>query len=159
MVVPCRMQWPPAWPHMTMALAVLAAGPAWHVAAAPPSAPLIGINYFAGWWTGPGDKWKEPWNTSVDWRPLYPGRVPLIGQYTTEQSTMDGDIVAASSAGVDFFSILWYDNYPCGHRAPGSGHLNDGLSLFMSSKEAHRMQFMIEWCIALPLFGVHSDME
>lgn len=96
---------------------------------------------------------------TVDWRPLYPGRVPLIGQYTTEQSTMDGDIVAASSAGVDFFSILWYDNYPCGHRAPGSGHLNDGLSLFMSSKEAHRMQFMIEWCIALPLFGVHSDME
>ena len=127
-------------------------------AAASATPPLVGINYFAGWWRGAGDKWFEPWNASTDWRPLFPGRVPLDGMYTTDQSTMDNDIVVASSHGVDFFQILWYDNRPS-ERAPGSRHLNDGLALFMASEEAHRMAFFIEWCNALPLFGVHTDAE
>ena len=128
-------------------------------AAASATSPLVGVNYFAGWWRGAGDKWYEPWNASTDWRPLFPGRVPLGGMYTTDQSTMDNDIVVASSHGVDFFQILWYDNRPS-ERAPGSQHLNDGLALFMASEEAHRMAFIIEWCtLALPLFGVHTDTE
>jgi len=119
--------------------------------------PLVGINYFAGWWRGPGDKWKEPWNTTVDWRPLYPERVPLNGQYIT-QSTVDQDIIAASSNGVDFFQILWYDNYPT-ERNTGSKNINLGLSLYLSSNEANRMNFCIEWCNAQPIFEVHSDAE
>jgi hypothetical protein len=70
--------------------------------------PLIGINYFSGWWHGPGDKWLEPWDTSVDWRPLFPERVPLIGDGYNSPATMDAEIAAASSHGVDFFQILWY---------------------------------------------------
>jgi len=122
------------------------------------SRPLVGVNYFAGWWRGPGDKYHEPWNTSVDWRSKFPGRIPLDGLYTTDQSTVDNDIIVASSSGVDFFQMLWYDNYPS-QRATGSKHLNDGLKLFMASPEAHRMAFSIEWCNALPLFGVHTDAE
>jgi len=40
-----------------------------------------------------------------DWRPDYPGRVPILGQYN-DQETMDREILAASSHGVDFFQIL-----------------------------------------------------
>lgn len=119
--------------------------------------PLVGINYFAGWWTGPGDKWKEPWNTSVDWRPLYPERVPALGEYNA-QGTMDQEIDAASSHGVDYFQILWYNNHPT-EPAPGARFLNRGVQQFMNSSNAGKMKFFIEWCNALPLFGVHSDDE
>jgi hypothetical protein len=118
--------------------------------------PLIGINYFSGWWRGEGDKWFEPWNATVDWRPKYPERVPLLGQYNS-QSTMDLEINAASTAGVDFFQILWYNPYP--ERAPGARFLNQGVTEFMASPNAHKMSFFIEWCIALPLFGTHNDSE
>eukprot|EP01083_Nonionella_stella_P244549 851003_1 len=72
---------------------------------------LVGINYFAGWWKPLPNKWHEPWNQSVDWRPLYPQRIPLIGNYNT-QATTDGEIIAASNYSIDFFQILYYDNYP-----------------------------------------------
>lgn len=119
--------------------------------------PLVGINYFAGWWKGAGDKWYEPWNASVDWRPLYKERVPLLGAYNS-QETMDREIVAASSHGVDFFQILWYDDLPK-PRAPGAENLNRGLKEFMASPESHRMNFTIEVCNAHPRFNITSDAE
>jgi hypothetical protein len=116
----------------------------------------VGINYFAGWWTGAGDKWREPWNASVDWRPLYPERVPLLGAYNS-QRTMDAEILAAADHGVDFFQMLWYDDHP--ERAPNARLLNRGVSEFMASPHSGRMSFFIEWCNSQPLFGVQSDSD
>ena len=119
--------------------------------------PLVGINYFAGWWHGQGEKWLDPANTSLDWRPLYPERVPLLGEFNS-QATMDAEIVAASDHGVDFFQMLYYDDFPA-ERAPNARLLNRGLTQFMASPNAGRMKFFIEWCNAQPLFGLQSDWD
>ena len=121
-----------------------------------PARPLVGINYFAGWWQGAGDKWMEPWNASVDWRPLYPERVPLLGSYNS-QATMDAEITAAADHGVDFFQMLWYDNHP--ERAANARLLNRGVEEFMKSPNSSRMKFFIEWCNSYPLFAVKSDAD
>lgn len=99
---------------------------------------LVGVGYFAGWWQGSGDKWFEPWNATVDWRPLYPGRVPLLGDYNTQRA-MDAEIQAAAAHGVDFWQILYYDPYPA-PREPNAQFLNRGISNFMArwvSSERH----------------------
>lgn len=119
---------------------------------------LVGINYFAGWWPEYPNKWHEPWNESKLWTPLYPQRIPLIGNFTTNQSTMDNEIIAASQHGIDFFQILYYDNYPT-EREPNSIYLNSGLKNFVSSKESYRMSFFIEWCNTYPLYGFNNESE
>jgi hypothetical protein len=106
---------------------------------------LVGVYYFAGWWTNLPNKW----NTSGhDWRTDYPGRVPLLGQYN-DQATMDREIVAASSHGVDFFQILWY---------PNGGALNEGLRTFLASTNAGLMKFTIEF-VNHPPFDLATDAE
>jgi hypothetical protein len=66
---------------------------------------LVGVNYFAGWWQPLPNKWN--YDPAVgDWRTNYPGRVPLLGEYNT-QETMDREIIAAAAHGIDFFLILW----------------------------------------------------
>jgi hypothetical protein len=122
------------------------------------SRPLVGINYFNGWWHGPGDKWYEPWAPSINWRPIYPERIPLIGDGYNSMYTMNNEIDVASAHGVDFFQILWYNDRPT-ERAPGAHFLNDGVKNFMNSPNAHKMSFFIEFCNSLPLFGVHNDSE
>lgn len=104
---------------------------------------LVGVSYFAGWWEPLPNKWHDV--EGHDWRPRFPERVPLLGEYTT-QETMDREIVAASEHGVDFFSILWYYNPPDAEREPNARFLSRGLDCFMASPEAHRMKFMLEFC-------------
>ena len=65
-------------------------------------------------------------------------RVPLLGDYNT-QTTMDAEIRAAAGHGVDFFQVLWYDNYPA-PRAPGAANLDRGVTNFMASPNAHMMK-------------------
>ncbi|MCX6376501.1 MAG: hypothetical protein NTU88_10795, partial [Armatimonadetes bacterium] len=60
---------------------------------------LVGIYYFAGWWPESPNKWEVGGH---DWRADYPERIPILGQYN-DQKTMDREIIAASSHGVDFF--------------------------------------------------------
>ena len=66
--------------------------------------PLVGVQYFAGWW--PVDRSDSKWlgRDRQDWRGRYPERFPLLGEYN-EQTTMDREIAAAANYGVDFFSI------------------------------------------------------
>ena len=107
---------------------------------------LIGVNYFAGWWQPLPNKWN--YDPAVgDWRTNYPGRVPLLGEYNT-QETMDREIVAAADYGIDFFLILWYYNGPGDsvERETHSRFLNEGLRTFTRSPEAHRLGFAIEYC-------------
>eukprot|EP01084_Bolivina_argentea_P060746 110976_1 len=118
---------------------------------------MTGINYFAGWWQPLPNKWHEPWNQSVDWRPLYPDRIPLTGNYNV-QATMDAEIIAASNYSIDFFQILYYDNYPT-EREPNSIYLNNGLKTFINSSQSHRMKFFIEWCNTYPLYKVNNMTE
>jgi hypothetical protein len=104
---------------------------------------LVGISYFAGWWEQTPNKWQG--QDGKDWRDKYSNRIPLLGQYN-DQQTMDKEIIAASSYGVDFFAILWY---PVDANNPPETHavyLNRGLDNFINSKEAHRMKFMFEFC-------------
>ena len=71
---------------------------------------------------------------------------------------MDAEIAAAAAAGVDFFQILYYDDYPA-ERAPNARLLNRGLTQFMASPNAHRMHFYIEWCNAHPTFSLLSTSD
>ena len=120
---------------------------------------LVGVEYFAGWWESLPNKWHgKGWTTNEpDWRAQFPGRVPLLGSYN-DQPTMDREIAAAASHGVDFFSILWY--FPrAGSRQETEAHLlNRGLENFLRSTNAVRMRFMIEYCNA-PSFCATNDAE
>jgi hypothetical protein len=130
-------------------------------APAVPPAPrvLVGVEYFAGWWESLPNKWHgHGWSPAEpDWRPLYPDRVPLCGDYNV-QATMDREIVAAADGGVDFFSILYY--FP----QTGAGHeaeaelLNRGLATFLASPQAPRLRFMVEYCNAAG-FAALSDAD
>ena len=104
---------------------------------------LVGVYYFAGWWQKSPNKWTTD---AHDWRPDYPRRAPILGQYN-DQDTMDQEIIAASSRGVDFFQILWY---------PNGGPLNEGLQTFLASTNAARMKFTIEF-VNHPPFDLSTD--
>ncbi len=104
---------------------------------------LVGIYYFAGWWREQPNKWTTD---GRDWRTNYPDRIPTLGQYD-DQDTMDREIIAASSHGVDFFQILWY---------PNGGPLNAGLRTFLASTNAARMKFTVEY-VNHPPFDLGTD--
>jgi len=106
---------------------------------------LVGVNYFAGWWKPLPNKWIGP--DGEDWRPKYPGRLPLLGEYN-EQETMDREIATASEYGVDFFLILWYFN-GIDNKAEREKNVrlaNVGIEQFRKSPNADRMKFAIEYC-------------
>jgi hypothetical protein len=106
---------------------------------------LVGIYYFAGWWQKSPNKWATG---GRDWIPDYPERIPLLGEYN-DQETMDREIIAASSHGVDFFQILWY---------PNGGPLNEGLRTFLASPNAGRMKFTIEF-VNHPPFDLSTEAD
>ncbi len=119
--------------------------------------PLVGVSYFAGWWEAQPNKWHDV--TGQDWRPEYPERLPLLGEYNT-QEVMDREIIAAAEHGVDFFAILWYYQPPGVEREPNAGYLERGVLNFINSPEAHRMKFMIEFCNHPPfLVETEADWE
>ena len=117
--------------------------------------PLVGVSYFAGWWEALPNKWHD--QTGKDWRQEYPERIPLLGEYNT-QETMDKEIIAASEHGVDFFAILWYYQPDGVEREPNAHNLERGITNFVNSPEAHRMKFMIEFCNHPP-YDVESDAD
>jgi hypothetical protein len=107
---------------------------------------IVGVNYFAGWWKPLPNKWIGP--DGQDWRPKYPGRLPLLGEYN-EQETMDKEIAVASQYGVDFFLILWYFNGIDNVSERGESNarfLNVGIEQFRKSPNADKMKFAIEYC-------------
>ncbi len=104
---------------------------------------LVGVYYFAGWWQKSPNKWET---AGRDWRQDYPQRIPLLGEHN-DQATMDGEIIAAATHGVDFFQILWY---------PNGGLLNEGLRTFVASTNAGRMKFTIEF-VNHPPFELSTD--
>lgn len=77
-----------------------------------PRTTLVGVHYFAGWYPGPWSHWlypTEPLLQRKSWVPDFPGRIPLGGNYTTNKSTVEGDLIDADRYGVDFFEVLWSD--------------------------------------------------
>ncbi len=112
---------------------------------------LVGVYYFAGWWREQPNKWTT---NGHDWRTRYPDRVPLLGEYV-EGATVEREIEAAASHGVDFFQILWYpQNKPDVH--PHLSHLNDGVRFFTRARNAGKMSFTIEYVNHDP-FSLTSD--
>ncbi|MBI5833798.1 MAG: hypothetical protein HZB16_16015 [Armatimonadetes bacterium] len=126
---------------------------------AAPRPPLVGVEYFAGWWPELPNKWHgKGWTAQEpDWRTEFPGRVPLLGAYN-DQATMDAEIVAAADHGVDFFSILYYHPQPGGPHEVEAQRLNRGLAAFLASPNAGRMKFMLEFCNA-PGFDAATDAQ
>ena len=120
---------------------------------------LVVVNYFAGWWKQLPNKWQGAgWNAKEpNWRPKFPGRVPLLGQYNT-QATMDREIVAAAKYGVDAFAILWYYPKPGGRQSKHAPLLNRGLETYLASPQAGKMRFFIEYCNA-PDFSADSEKQ
>ena len=116
---------------------------------------LVGCEYFNGWREQSPNKWES---RGEDWRSKYPERVPLLGEYNS-QETMDKEIKAAAEHGVDFFSILYYYSGNV-EDAPGETkaleYLNNGLTDFMSSPNAGMMDFMVELCNHSP-FTIITD--
>ena len=111
--------------------------------------PLVGVNYFAGWWEELPNKWHgNGWTAQEpDWRPQHPERVPTTGAYNV-QATMDREIAAAASHGVDFFSILWYCPQPGAGKEVEAERLNRGLQTYLASTNSGLMRFMVEYCNA-----------
>ena len=81
---------------------------------------LVGAHYFGGWYSCDGatpgtpcdSHWKgySPKGTPMaDWRPAYPGRIPLLGNSSTDEATIVNEIQAADRYGLDYFDVLWYD--------------------------------------------------
>lgn len=109
---------------------------------------LVGANYYAGWWPNTPEilnKWHD-FADGHNWLEDYPERTPLLG-VDNNQETMDKEIIAASEHGLDFFLILWYPWHKDLKTNPlQSPKLNDGLTYFMNSPEAHRMKFYVEVC-------------
>jgi len=109
---------------------------------------LAGVNYFPGWWEALPNKWHRSSHDKEqgeDWRSDFPERVPLLGCYNT-QETMDKEIAAASTYGVDFFAMLWYYNEPGREREPNSRFLENGLRYFPARPEG-RNQKEIEFTL------------
>ena len=103
---------------------------------------MVGVNYFAGWWESLPNKWHgKGWTAQEpDWRLQFPGRVPLLGSYN-DQATMDREIAAAASHGVDFFSILWYFPRSDSGQVEQAKLLNRGLDNYLASPNAGLMNF------------------
>jgi hypothetical protein len=123
---------------------------------------LVGTNYFAGWWEPEPNKWHRHSSSlsteqGSDWRPDFPERVPLLGEFNC-QETMNREIEAASAYGIDFFPILWYYNEPDREREPNSRFLNRSFDQFTASPMADRMSFFIEFCNHPP-FEVTTDQQ
>ncbi len=120
---------------------------------------LVGVNYFAGWWESLPNKWHgNGWTVQEpDWRLQFPGRVPLLGSYN-DQATMDREIAAAASHGVDFFLILWYFPRPESRTEEQAKLLNRGLENYLASPNAGLMHFAIEYCNAAD-FSATNDAE
>lgn len=108
---------------------------------------LVGINYFSGWWEELPNRWhSHGWTTNEpDWRKQFPERVPLLGCYNG-QKTMDREIVAAATHGVDFFAFLWYFAPADNKDAAQIPLLNRGQFNFRNSTNAPMMKFMLEYC-------------
>jgi hypothetical protein len=123
---------------------------------------LTGVNYFAGWWEALPNKWHRHTSSlssecSSDWRPDFPERVPLLGEYNC-QETLDLEIDAAACHGVDFFPILWYYNEKDKTREPHSDRLNHVFDEFVASPNAALINFFIEFCNHPP-FEVTTDQQ
>ena len=115
---------------------------------------LVGIYYFSGWWRSCPNKYNL---YGEDWRTNYPERIALLGEYN-EQATMNREIAAAASHGVDFFHILWY-YLPSNQKSKAGDHnLNNGIEQFMASPNNHMMKFTIEFTNHPP-FEITSDEE
>lgn len=89
--------------------------------------PFIGARYFGGWYncslTPNPSCWSHfrgfaPLGAPTDnFFPLYPSRVPLLGLYTTNVSTITAEVAAADTA-LDYFSMLFYQgDARCGTNA------------------------------------------
>ena len=96
---------------------------------------LVGAHYFGGWERDGGEysHWRWPWTSCSNrdthrpgnadaakrnvtstglcplWTSQFPGRVPLLGNYTTDKSTVDAEIRTADAYGLSFFDYLWSD--------------------------------------------------
>ena len=89
------------------------------IAAATASEVLVGAHYFGGWYSCNGSSpnkcfshWKGFTPTGIavpDWRPSFPGRIPLLGNSTTAEATIVAEVQAADRYGLDYFDVLWYD--------------------------------------------------
>jgi hypothetical protein len=147
----CSSRW---WAGLTLLVIQLATGLSQTAAVGAEPDILVGVNYFAGWWSETPNKWQDT-RDGHDWLRDWPGRTPLLGQYNT-QDVMDREIVAAADHGVDFFAILWYYNDPGKEREPNARLLNRGLDEFLRSPNARRLRFLVEFCNAPP-YEVTTD--
>ncbi|EDM26930.1 hypothetical protein LNTAR_06779 [Lentisphaera araneosa HTCC2155] len=123
---------------------------------------LAGVNYFAGWWEPLPNKWHRHADSFAieqgeDWRPEFPERVPLLGEFNN-QETLNKELVVAGDYGVDFFPILWYYNEKDAEREPHSSLLNNIFDDYLNSPNADRVNFFIEFCNHPP-FDVTEDWQ
>ena len=66
---------------------------------------------------------KSPVPSSHSWLPDFPERTPLLGLHTTNRTTIQAELAAADSHGVDFFEMLFYDPLIVGSCAQGECQL------------------------------------
>lgn len=94
----------------------------------------LGAYYFDGW-TG-----KYPQHITSKLTSSFSNRKPKWGWITSSQKVIDQQILAASGAGLSFFSFCWYYN---GQESPRKEALNNALKYFIQSQYTSKMQFCL----------------
>ena len=103
----------------------------------------LGAYYFDGW-TGAYPQHLTPKLTGA-----FADRKPIWGWITSTQDIVDKQIVAASDAGLNFFSFCWYY---AGKEEFKTEPLNNALKLFNKSKHSNKMQY----CLLVANHGKYS---
>lgn len=94
----------------------------------------LGAYYFDGW-TG-----AYSYHITDQLKNQYPERESKWGWITSTQEAMDGQIKAASDAGLSFFSFCWYFNGPNQFK---KFPLNHALSLYYTSTNNNLLKFCL----------------
>jgi hypothetical protein len=110
----------------------------------------IGSYYFSGWSHGQNDNLTP----TLIKGPLSAYQ-PLIGWYDDTQDQVDRHIVQASAAGINFFAFDWYDTAKSPYATDQT--LNQGLDLYLTSKQRYRMNFCLTFIDQAPFLPKPKD--
>lgn len=108
---------------------------------------LVGAHYFGGWFRGPYSHWTWPTPGGPAWidNHTFSGRVPLLGNYTTDRATIVAELALADTA-LDFFDVLWYDPAIAGTRPECAAATDDpNLKSCLNTALAHMLSNDSTW--------------
>jgi hypothetical protein len=120
--------------------------------------PVLGVNYFPGWWNGPGNHWFTNGSFLLD---KHPERTPLLGIAATPD-LLAREAETAHAHGIAFFNFLWYGvsvQEPlerCERTEEEIAHINSSLDAFLRTCDDSPLRFTIEWTNHFPWSAIDA---